>query len=49
MSEEKKPHEWTTEEALEKLFHPKVREHLKEAVEDANAKDEPAPKEGDAE
>ena len=48
MSKEKKPHEWTTEEALEKLFHPKVREHLKKAVEDANEKDELAP-EKDAE
>ena len=48
MSKEKKPAEWTTEEALKKLFHPKVREHLKKAVEEANAKDEPA-KDGDAE
>jgi hypothetical protein len=38
LSEEKKPHEWTTEEALEKLFHPKVREHLKKAVEEADGK-----------
>ena len=36
MSEKKKPADWTTEEALKKLFHPKVREHLKEAVKDAN-------------
>ncbi len=38
MSKEKKPDEWTTEEALEKLFHPKVREHLKKAVKEADAK-----------
>ena len=43
MSKEKKPADWTTEEALEKLFHPKVREHLKKAVKDANEKP-PAPK-----
>ena len=41
MSKEKKPVDWTTEEALEKLFHPKVREHLKKAVKDANEKDAP--------
>ncbi len=38
MSKEKKPTEWTTEEALEKLFHPKVREHLKKAVKDSDKK-----------
>src|SRR5262245_48997019 len=27
-----KPADWTTEEALEKLFHPEVREHLQKAV-----------------
>jgi hypothetical protein len=47
LSEKKKPAEWTTEEALKKLFHPEVREHLKKAVKDADEKPS-APKKRDA-
>jgi predicted lipid-binding transport protein (Tim44 family) len=36
----KHPRDWTTEEALRKLFHPKVVEHLKKASKEASEKGE---------
>jgi hypothetical protein len=47
LSKEKKPADWTTEEALKKLFHPKVREHLKKAVKDADTKPSSTPNKRD--
>lgn len=35
MPRRKHPIEWTTQEALEKLFHPSIRKHLKKAVREA--------------
>jgi pyrroline-5-carboxylate reductase len=36
--------EWTTEEALQKLFPPAVRKHLKRAVKEATEKAEKSTK-----
>jgi hypothetical protein len=40
----KHPIEWTTEEALQKLFPPQFRRHLKKAVREAAEKAEKAEK-----
>ena len=44
MPRRKHPIEWTTQEALQRLFHPKIAQHLKGAVEKAREKDEKSTK-----
>jgi len=43
----KHPIEWTTEEALQKLFHPEVGKHLKRAVKETQEKSEKSTKHKD--